>query len=38
MKALEDAPVEEVKEEKFELPKAGNVSTSLGDLFAKLKF
>ena len=37
MKALEDAPAEEVKEEKFELPKAGNVSTSLGDLFAKLK-
>ena len=38
MKALEESPVEEVREEeKVVIPKVGNVTTSLGDLFAKLK-
>ena len=37
MKALEDVMAEEVHEETFELPKSENISTSLADLFAKLK-
>ena len=37
MKALEEAPVQEVREERVEIPKSEKLTTSLGDLFAKLK-
>ena len=37
MKALEDAPAEEIEEETYELPETAAVSTSLGSLLAKLK-
>ena len=35
MKALEE--VKEEQEEKVEIPKAGNIGTSLGDLFKDIK-
>ncbi len=38
MKALEEVVAEEIVEEVFELPKAEEVTTTLGSLFAKLKF
>ncbi len=38
MKALEEVAAEEIVEEVFELPKAEEVTTTLGSLFAKLKF
>lgn len=37
MKALADTAAEEVTEESFELPKAGDATTSLGSLFANIK-
>ena len=37
MKALNDAAAEEIREEKIVLPKAENVTTSLGDLFKNIK-
>lgn len=37
MKALADTAAEEVMEESFELPKAGDATTSLGSLFANIK-
>lgn len=37
MKALSDAAAEEVREEKFDLPKAEELTTSLGDLFKNIK-
>lgn len=37
MKALADVAAKEIEEETFELPKAGEATTSLGDLFANLK-
>jgi len=37
MKALNDVAAEEIREEKFELPKAEAVTTSLGDLFKNIK-
>ena len=37
MKALEEVAAEEISEEVFELPKAEEVTTTLGSLFAKLK-
>ena len=37
MKAVNAAPEEEVQEEKFDLPKAEEVTTSLGDLFKNIK-
>ncbi|MBO7711562.1 MAG: S1 RNA-binding domain-containing protein [Lachnospiraceae bacterium] len=37
MKVLEEAPVQEVREERVEIPKSEKLTTSLGDLFAKLK-
>lgn len=37
MKALADVAAEEVTEESFELPKAGDATTSLGSLFANIK-
>lgn len=38
MKALEEVVAEEIVEEVFELPKAEDVTTTLGSLFANLKF
>ena len=38
MKALEEVAAEEIVEETFELPKAEEVTTTLGSLFANLKF
>ncbi len=37
MKVLEEAPAQEIREEKVEIPKSEKLTTSLGDLFAKLK-
>src|SRR5699024_5241512 len=37
MKALANTAAEEVTEESFELPKAGDATTSLGSLFANIK-
>lgn len=37
MKALSDVAAKEIEEEVFELPKAGEATTSLGSLFANIK-
>lgn len=37
MKVLEEAPAQEIREERVEIPKSEKLTTSLGDLFAKLK-
>lgn len=37
MKALDDVAAKEIEEETVELPKSGELTTSLGELFAKLK-
>ena len=37
MKALEEAAPSEIQEERVEIPKSEKLTTSLGDLFAKLK-
>ena len=37
MKALEDVAAKEIEEETIEIPKAEEVTTSLGSLLAKLK-
>ena len=37
MKVFEEAPAEDTREERVEIPKSEKLTTSLGDLFAKLK-
>ena len=37
MKALADVATKEIEEETYELPKAGEATTSLGSLFANIK-
>lgn len=37
MKALADVAAKEIEEETYELPKAGEATTSLGSLFANIK-
>ena len=38
MKALKDVAAEEIQEEAFDLPQTEELGTSLGSLFANLKF